>query len=106
MVVHGSGFPTDALPAVRVGGHPAMVAFVSPTRMVVLVPAEVEGENLILEIENDGEYMDVQFVRNNGEVVIGVFKLVGWAEGPAAFHNDVIRRLRTPVVGMTWTKPR
>jgi sugar lactone lactonase YvrE len=31
-----------------------MVAFVSPTRMVVLVPAEVEGENLPLEIENDG----------------------------------------------------
>jgi len=31
-----------------------MVAFVSPTRMVVLVPAEVEGENLALEIENDG----------------------------------------------------
>jgi len=54
VVVHGSGFPTDAPPAVRVGGHPAIVAFVSPTRMVVLVPAEVEGENLILEIENDG----------------------------------------------------
>jgi len=54
VVVHGSGFPTDAPPAVRVGGHPAMVAFVSPTRMVVLMPAEAEGENLTLEIENDG----------------------------------------------------
>ena len=41
MVVHGSGFPTDAPPAVLLGGHPALVAFVSPTRMVVLVPAVV-----------------------------------------------------------------
>jgi sugar lactone lactonase YvrE len=31
-----------------------MVAFVSPTRMVVLVPSEVEGVDLPLEIENDG----------------------------------------------------
>jgi len=31
-----------------------MVAFVSPTRMVVLVPSEVEGEDVPLEIENDG----------------------------------------------------
>ena len=54
MVVHGSGFSTEAPPVVRLGGQPAMVAFVSPTRMVVLVPAEVEGENLPLEIENDG----------------------------------------------------
>jgi hypothetical protein len=54
VVVHGSGFSTDALPIVRVGGHPAMVAFVSPTRLVVLVPAEVEGEDVPLEIENDG----------------------------------------------------
>ena len=54
MVVHGSGFPTDALPVVRVGGQPAMVAFVSPTRLVVLVPSEVEGHDVPLEIENDG----------------------------------------------------
>lgn len=31
-----------------------MVAFVSPTRMVVLVPAQAEGDDLTLEIENDG----------------------------------------------------
>jgi sugar lactone lactonase YvrE len=54
VVVHGSGFSAEAPPVVRLGGQPAMVAFVSPTRMVVLVPAEVEGENLALEIENDG----------------------------------------------------
>jgi hypothetical protein len=54
VVVHGSGFPTDAPPVVRVGGHQALVAFVSPTRMVVLVPAEVEGEDVALEIEDDG----------------------------------------------------
>lgn len=54
MVVHGSGFSSEAPPVVRVGGQPAMVAFVSPTRMVVLVPPAVEGENLSVEIENDG----------------------------------------------------
>jgi hypothetical protein len=63
-------------------------------------------KNLVLEIENDGEYMDVQFVRNNGEVVIGIFKLIGWAQAPAEFHNDVIRRLRSPAVAMTWSKSR
>jgi sugar lactone lactonase YvrE len=52
--VHGTGFSADAPPAVRVGGHPAHVAFVSPTRMVVLVPSDVEGQDLPLEIENDG----------------------------------------------------
>ena len=54
MVVHGSGFSAEAPPLVRVGGHQAMVAFVSPTRMVVVVPADVEGEDLPLELENDG----------------------------------------------------
>jgi sugar lactone lactonase YvrE len=54
VVVHGSGFSAEAPPLVRLGGQPALVAFVSPTRMVVLVPSEVEGENLPLEIENDG----------------------------------------------------
>ena len=54
VVVHGSGFSADAPPVVRLGGHPALVAFVSPTRMVVLVPSDVEGEDLPLEIENDG----------------------------------------------------
>jgi sugar lactone lactonase YvrE len=54
VVVHGSGFSADAPPVVRLAGQPAMVAFVSPTRMVVLVPSAVEGQDLPLEIENDG----------------------------------------------------
>jgi sugar lactone lactonase YvrE len=31
-----------------------MVAFVSPTKMVVLVPSDVEGQDVPLEVENDG----------------------------------------------------
>jgi hypothetical protein len=54
VIVHGSGFSSEAPPVVRLGGQLALVAFISPTRMVVLVPPEVEGENLQLEIENDG----------------------------------------------------
>ena len=64
------------------------------------------NKNRVLEIEQDGEYIEAQFVRENGEVVIGVFKLIGWAQAPAAIHNDVIKRLRTPVTAMTWSKPR
>jgi hypothetical protein len=64
------------------------------------------NKNRVLAIEADGEYMDVQFVRENGEVVIGIFKLIGWAEAPAAVHNDVIARLRRPVEAMTWPKRR
>jgi hypothetical protein len=64
------------------------------------------SKNRVLKIEDDGAYMDAQFVRENGEVVIGGFKRIGWAEAPAAMHNDVIKRLRRPVEAMTWPKPR
>lgn len=64
------------------------------------------NKNRVIAIEDDGKYMDVQYVRENGEVVIGVFKRIGWALAPAEILNDVIKRLRSPVVGMTWTKPR
>ena len=49
--------------------------------------AMTRNKNRVLEIENDGEYIDVQFVRNNGEVVIGIFKRVGWAEGLTRFNE-------------------
>ncbi len=28
------------------------------------------------------------------------------AQAPAKLHNDINRRLRTPVIGMTYSKPR
>ena len=80
MVVHGSGFSAEAPPVVRLGGHPALVAFVSPTRMVVLVPSDVEGENLPLEIEDDGTEVT--------RVEVGV----PWATGLHQVDNPVFDR--------------
>ena len=85
MVVHGSGFSAEAPPVVRLGGHPALVAFVSPTRMVVLVPSDVEGENLPLEIENDGAEVT--------RVEVGV----PWATGLHQVDNPVVRPRRPPL---------
>lgn len=39
----GSGFPVEALPEVTVGGQRALVAFASSSRIVIVVPADLEG---------------------------------------------------------------
>ncbi len=43
LTIHGSGFPVDDLAAITLGGEPARVAFASSTRLVLLVPEELEG---------------------------------------------------------------
>src|SRR2546425_8072013 len=44
IVLHGGSFPVDVgLPRVTLGGVSARVAFASPRRLVVIVPAELEG---------------------------------------------------------------
>jgi sugar lactone lactonase YvrE len=43
VTIHGSGFDADALVEVSVGGVPTRVAFVKPDRVIVQIPAEVEG---------------------------------------------------------------
>jgi hypothetical protein len=48
------------------------------------------------EIENDGEFIKAQFVRENGEVVIGEYQFVGWNHAPQAVRDDVNERLREP----------
>src|SRR5262245_8907468 len=63
-------------------------------------------QNVVTRISDDDQYIYAQFVRANGEVVVGQYKRVGWTLAPAAVHNDVIKRLRTPVVGMTWPTRR
>ena len=39
--------------------------------------------NRVLDIEQDGEYLTVQFERANGEVVIGMYKNFGWKRMPS-----------------------
>jgi len=71
--------------------------------------AMTRNKNRVLEIENDGEYIDVQFVRNNGEVVIGIFKRVGWAEGLTCriHHGSVnfrgVKEFETPAAWIRGT---
>ena len=92
LVVHGTGFSAEVPPVVRVGGRSALVAFVSPTRMVVLVPPDVEGDHLAIEIEDDGG--DV------AEVEVGV----PWATGLHQVDNPAFDRFGNLYV--TYSGPR
>ena len=56
------------------------------------------NKNRITNIEDDGEFIEAQFVRENGEVVIGKYKLFGWTKAPQAVVDDVTERLRRPAV--------
>jgi hypothetical protein len=56
------------------------------------------NKNIVTLIEEDGEYIKAQFVRANGEVVIGDFKRIGWSKAPQAVVDDVTERLRSPAI--------
>jgi sugar lactone lactonase YvrE len=43
ITIHGQGFDADSLIEASVGGAPARVSFVSSTRVIVTVPAELDG---------------------------------------------------------------
>ena len=47
-------------------------------------------------IENDGEFLRVQFVRKNGEVVIGMYKRWGWALPPKKEAERLRKLLADP----------
>ena len=34
--------------------------------------------------EEDGEFLSVEFTRNNGERVVGIYQMIGWACAPEA----------------------
>lgn len=36
----------------------------------------------VVHVEEDGDFMQVQFIRRNGEKVIGIYKRCGWAAPP------------------------
>lgn len=48
----GSGFPVDTLPEVTIGGHRALVAFASGSRIVVTVPPDVDPGPAPIRIED------------------------------------------------------
>jgi sugar lactone lactonase YvrE len=51
LVVRGHGFPVDDPPPVTFNETPGQVAFVSDTRMVVVVPEELEGGDTLLRVD-------------------------------------------------------
>lgn len=58
--------------------------------------------NRVINIEKDGEYLTVQFVRENGELVIGEYRLIGWGYGPSeelAKVNRVLNSLPSVTYG-------
>ena len=56
--------------------------------------------------EKDGEYLTVEFTRENGERVIAEYQRIGWARPPAELAKDIDRRLNTaPAEGSTVMYP-
>ena len=51
--------------------------------MTKLTPAAKRQFAKVVLLEDDGEFIDVQFMRKNGETVIGMYKRWGWAKPPA-----------------------
>jgi sugar lactone lactonase YvrE len=52
VTLKGSGFPVEELPRVSVGGQPARVAFASSTRIVVIVPPDVDSGRVPIRVED------------------------------------------------------
>lgn len=47
----------------------------------------------VLRDEEDGNFMRVEFTRDNGERVVGIYKRFGWAQPPQAAADDLQRRM-------------
>lgn len=53
ITLHGSGFSTgDAFPDVTIGGSHARVSFLSPTRLIVIVPGDLGGGQLPIRVDD------------------------------------------------------
>ena len=50
----------------------------------------------VKRVYNDGECVVVQFVREDGEIVVGEFKLVGWSWGPSKERAELVEMLSSP----------
>lgn len=47
----------------------------------------------VLRDEDDGEYLRAEFVRDNGERVVGIYKRIGWSQPPQAAFEDLQQRM-------------
>ena len=56
----------------------------------------LDPRNQLALIEDDGEFLQVQFVRKNGEVVIGMYKRWGWALPPKKVRDRLGKLMADP----------
>ncbi len=52
----------------------------------------------VYNIEQDGDYLRFQFVREDGEIVIGCYKRIGWAWAPSEERAELVEMLSSPPV--------
>ncbi len=80
VALFGSGLPVDDFSAITFGGEPARIAFASSTRLILLVPGELEGGATPIRIGPDARQT--------------VFASIGavWATGLHQVDNPVFDR--------------
>lgn len=61
------------------------------------------NKNIVTVIENDGDFIEAQFVRENGEVVIGIYKRFGWVKAPQKIVDEVKAALQHPAENVILT---
>lgn len=62
-------------------------------------PKGLDGRyHKVINVENDGEYANVQFVREDGEIVVGTFRRIGWRWAPSAERAEMMEMLSKPPI--------
>ena len=56
----------------------------------------------ICDIENDGEILHVEIERPDGQIIVGLYELIGWTTPP----RDVKQRVEQDIWGPTKTSAR
>lgn len=56
--------------------------------------------NKVVKVENNGDYVVVQFVREDGEIVIGSYRRQGWSWAPSDDRAVMTEILSSPPVAV------
>ena len=74
MTIHGTGFP-DNLSTIDVGAVPARVAFSSATRLVISIPAGVDGSRVPMFFDRDGSLFVTYSGSRGQEAPVSIFRV-------------------------------
>lgn len=53
-----------------------------------------ERKAKVIDVENNGEFLSVEYLREDGQRVIGMFKRFGWEQAPREVIAEVNSALR------------